>query len=134
MRTTFTFIIGDPSADGHGQTTSYQISSNKSLKEFKNIYNKFINANPELNFNNLNSEYEDYYISQEVYNALKFYGVLVDEYLSSSGVDKSYYWETDDYFVQALIDCLNIFDSSLEAKIETNDVWATHLGYGLFGG
>lgn len=97
------FTLGDPSADGHGHTAEYHLTSNYSASEISEAYRKTTEL---LSFDlveDIGNEFEgDYWVPSEYAEELVKLGIIEEDDLEEGGRTYgppagSYYLDTDSF-------------------------------------
>lgn len=107
MKKIIEFHIGDWSGDGHGQSDTYLVISNKTLQELRELYlaacaelGVRLDGHQTLTFDVPCEDYEDSQFPQELYKYLKGRGVEVPEFALYDDEDENspYIPESEEFF------------------------------------
>ena len=117
-------LMGDESRDGHGETESLVLDTNRTRKELEKAYKKGARKLEAAN------EYGERRLAKPIFDALKKLGWPVPE-----GFEKTRELDTDTY-ADIWIFLAKLGDPGLEVYVQTHDpVGKLYIGgYALFGG
>lgn len=145
MQTLIRFMLGDPSADGHGMSETYYYTFNASYQTLQQIYSKAVEVTGVDFKRDVARNYEDNYLYANVAKMFLDHGVKVDEMvddwqypteeLIEDGETSGYLY--DDIYMDLFLEFLKIGAEAMEYRLSyasaTPDSTSWDIGgYGLF--